>query len=95
MRDACAPHSSFEAQVEKWKADEVDEIVAEADMVMGVHRIAEHWAKHPQGQYLAGQPVIEIVKIGDSEPIPCTPNPMQPLSGIKAVSCSHVIASTP
>ena len=71
-----------------------DDEVGEADMVIAIHRTKEEWLAHPQGQYLATLPVIEIEKIGDSPPVPFTPNPTQPLSGIKAVSCSHVIAST-
>jgi crotonobetainyl-CoA:carnitine CoA-transferase CaiB-like acyl-CoA transferase len=38
--------------------------------------------------------VIEIVKVGDSDPIPYKPNPTQPLSGIKVLSLTHVIAGT-
>ena len=63
-------------------------------MVMGIHRTAEEWLAHPQGQYLSEAPLIEIDKIGDTEPIPYSPDPSQPLSGIKVISCSHVIAST-
>ena len=82
------------AAVRTWNAEDLDEIVAEAGMVMGIHRTADEWAAHPQGQYLAARPLIEIVKIGDSEPVPFSPDPIQPLSGIRAISCSHVIAST-
>ena len=80
--------------VRSWNAEDLDEVVADAGMVMGIHRSADEWLAHPQGKYLAGLPLIEIVKIGDSEPIPYAPQPTQPLSGIKVVSCSHVIAST-
>ena len=61
---------------------------------MGLHRTAEEWSEHPEGQHLAKVPVIEIIKINDTEPIPFKPNPVRPLSGIKALSCTHVIAGT-
>src|SRR5271165_5288902 len=80
--------------IRTWNAEELDEVVAEAGMVMGIHRTAEEWLAHPQGQYLSEAPLIEIDKIGDTEPIPYSPDPSQPLSGIKVISCSHVIAST-
>jgi crotonobetainyl-CoA:carnitine CoA-transferase CaiB-like acyl-CoA transferase len=80
--------------IKQWDAEDLDEKVAEAGMVMAIHRTAEEWLAHPQGKYLSTLPVIEIVKIGDSPPVPFPPNPTQPLSGIKAISCSHVIAST-
>ena len=80
--------------IKQWDAEELDEKVAEAGMVMGIHRTAQEWLAHPQGKYLAALPVIEIVKIGDSAPVPFAPNPTRPLSSVKVVSCSHVIAST-
>ena len=80
--------------VRGWNAEDLDAIVADAGMVMGIHRTREEWLAHPQGQYLSKLPLIEIVKIGDSEPIPYSPEPARPLSGIRAISCSHVIAST-
>jgi crotonobetainyl-CoA:carnitine CoA-transferase CaiB-like acyl-CoA transferase len=39
-------------------------------------------------------PLIEIEKIGDSDPIPFKAGGDQPLSGIKTISCTHVIAGT-
>ena len=80
--------------IRQWDAEELDDKVGEAGMVMAIHRTKDEWLAHPQGQYLATLPVIEIEKIGDGPPVPFAPNPTQPLSGIKVVSCSHVIAST-
>jgi crotonobetainyl-CoA:carnitine CoA-transferase CaiB-like acyl-CoA transferase len=91
---AAPNRDSIAERIRTWNSGELDEAVAEAGMVMGVHRTAEEWAAHPQGQYLAQKPVIEIVKIGDSEPYRWTPNPAQPLSGIRVLTNSHVIAST-
>jgi crotonobetainyl-CoA:carnitine CoA-transferase CaiB-like acyl-CoA transferase len=68
--------------------------VGEAGMIMGIHRTAAEWAAHPQGKAIADIPVIEIVKIGDSDPIPWVEKPTAPLSGIRVLSNSHVIAST-
>jgi crotonobetainyl-CoA:carnitine CoA-transferase CaiB-like acyl-CoA transferase len=62
--------------------------------VMGLHRTTEEWAQHPEGQHLAKIPAIEIIKINDTDPIPFKPNPERPLSGIKALACTHVIASS-
>ncbi|HEX3471057.1 MAG TPA: CoA transferase [Silvibacterium sp.] len=80
--------------VKQWKGIELDDTAADKGYVMGLHRTAEEWAQHPEGQHLAKIPVIEIIKVGDSDPIPFKPNPVQPLSGIKALSCTHVIAGT-
>ena len=46
-----------------------------------------------QGKVLERTPLIEIVKIGDSEPeIPALTDPSRPLSGIKVAAFTHVIA---
>ena len=73
---------------------ELEQMVGEAGMIMGIHRTAAEWAAHPQGQAIANIPVVEIIKIGDSDPIPWANNPTAPLSGIRVLSNSHVIASS-
>ncbi len=35
--------------VRSWNADDLDEVVADAGMVMGIHRTQEEWLAHPQG----------------------------------------------
>ena len=54
-------------------------------------RTAEEWAAHPQGKYLADKPLVEIIKIGDSDPEPFTPA-ARPLSGLRVLAATHVIA---
>ena len=62
--------------------------------VGAVHRTAEEWLDHPEGRHLAKTPVIEIVKIGESERSPWQADPEQPLSGLRVLSNTHVIAGT-
>ncbi len=85
---------SIAKEIKKWNADDLDEAVADAGMILGVHRTAEEWARHPEGQYLAGTPLIEILKVGEADPLPYDPDPAQPLSGIKGLSLTHVIAGS-
>ncbi len=80
--------------IKRWNAAELDEAVADAGYVLGLHRTAEEWARHPEGEYLARTPLIDIQKIGDADPRPYDPDPKQPLSGIKALSLTHVIAGS-
>jgi crotonobetainyl-CoA:carnitine CoA-transferase CaiB-like acyl-CoA transferase len=70
---------------------ELDEAAADKELVFAVVRTPEEWAAHPQGKQLAEQPLVEIVKIGDSDPEPFTPAP-RPLSGLRVLSATHVIA---
>ena len=80
--------------IKQWNAEDLDEAVADAGYILGLHRSAEEWARHPEGMHLASTPLIEIVKVGDADPIPYSANPAQPLSGIKALSLTHVIAGS-
>ncbi|WP_376099921.1 CoA transferase [Roseomonas sp. CCTCC AB2023176] len=85
---------SIAARIRAFDSADLEQRVGEAGMIMGVHRTAEEWAVHPQGRAVAVTPLVEIVKIGDGPIVPWTPNPTQPLSGIRAVACAHVIASS-
>jgi crotonobetainyl-CoA:carnitine CoA-transferase CaiB-like acyl-CoA transferase len=80
--------------IKQWNSKELDDAAASKGMVMGVHRTAEEWAQHPEGQHLAKIPVIEIIKVNDTDPIPFKPNSERPLSGVKVLSLTHVIAGT-
>jgi len=70
---------------------ELDEAAADKELVFAVVRTPEEWAAHPQGKQLAEKPLVEIVKIGDSDPEPFTPA-ARPLSGLRVLSATHVIA---
>ncbi|KXU82546.1 hypothetical protein CI15_34060 [Paraburkholderia monticola] len=80
--------------IKQWNSADLDEAIGTARVCGGMHRTAAEWLRHPQGKYLAGVPLIEIVKVADSAPIPYTDKPTQPLSGIKVLSLTHVIAGT-
>src|ERR1700756_4123977 len=62
-------------------------------MIGAMSRTPQEWYAHPQGALLAQTPMIEIVKIGDSDPdLPPLTNATRPLSGINVASLTHVIA---
>jgi CoA-transferase family III len=62
-------------------------------MIGSICRSPDEWLSHPQGAMLAETPLIEIVKIGDSEPeLPALTDDARPLSGLKVASFTHVIA---
>jgi crotonobetainyl-CoA:carnitine CoA-transferase CaiB-like acyl-CoA transferase len=92
--DAAPDTGSIAAAVRTFDSADLENRVGEAGMIMGIHRTQAEWLAHPQGQAVAATPLVEIVKVGDSDPVPWTPSPSQPLSGIRALACSHVIASS-
>jgi crotonobetainyl-CoA:carnitine CoA-transferase CaiB-like acyl-CoA transferase len=75
-------------------AAELEAAMLNSRTVGAIHRTTEEWAAHPQGKYLSGVPLIEIVKVVDADPVAYTKNPTQPLSGIRALSLTHVIAGS-
>jgi crotonobetainyl-CoA:carnitine CoA-transferase CaiB-like acyl-CoA transferase len=79
--------------IAKWNAQELEDAAADRGMIGSICRTPEEWLAHEQGGLLARTPMIEIVKIGDSEPeMPKALVPDRPLSGVRVASFTHVIA---
>lgn len=75
-------------------AFEFEDELSEMGGVGVVHRTRAEWLAHPEGKVLAATPLIEIVKIADGPAVPWSADPTQPLSGLKVISNTHVIAGT-
>src|SRR2546429_4380233 len=54
--------------VAKWDALELEEAIIAAKGAGGMVRTMDEWAKHPQAAAIASLPLMEIVKIGESQP---------------------------
>ncbi|KAA1004050.1 carnitine dehydratase [Paraburkholderia panacisoli] len=78
--------------VRKWDAFELEEAMNRAGLQATVVRSPAEFLAEEQAQYVSSLPLIEIEKVGDSDPEPFTTNPVAPLSGIRALGLSHVIA---
>lgn len=84
---------SMAAAIAQWNALDLENAAAERGMVGSMIRTPQEWYEHPQGEILARTPLVEIIKIGDSEPeLPRLVDPLRPLSGIKVAAFTHVIA---
>jgi crotonobetainyl-CoA:carnitine CoA-transferase CaiB-like acyl-CoA transferase len=86
--------ATIRAAVKQRDGLELEEALNAAGGVGVLHRTREEWAAHPQGKYLSGTPLIEIVKIGDAPQRTFAAPADRPLSGIRVISCTHVIAGT-
>jgi crotonobetainyl-CoA:carnitine CoA-transferase CaiB-like acyl-CoA transferase len=82
------------AAVATWNGEELEAAMFETRTVGVMHRTAEEWLAHPEGAYLAETDLIDIRKVADGDPVPWTPDPTQPLSGIRALALTHVIAGS-
>jgi len=79
--------------IARWDAEELEDAAAERGMIGSICRSPEEWLSHPQGSILAETPLIEIEKIGESDPeLPPFKDKKRPLSGVKVASLTHVIA---
>jgi crotonobetainyl-CoA:carnitine CoA-transferase CaiB-like acyl-CoA transferase len=91
---AAPSRESIIQRIRAFDAADLEAQVGEAGMIMGIHRTSEEWLAHPQGRYVASTPLIEIVKISESDPIPFAQGPTAPLSGLRVLADTHVIASS-
>jgi hypothetical protein len=98
LRDAlfkvlkCAPtQRAVEAEIMKWDGEALELAIREECGAIGMVRSAAEWSRHPVGARLASKPVIEVEKIGDSDPIPLPKGLNKVLEGIRVLDCTHVI----
>ncbi|MEH6404183.1 MAG: CoA transferase [Sneathiella sp.] len=82
---------SVAAAVAKWDAEALDDALAAANTCGGIIRSEEEWLNHPHGQALAAQAVVEIEKIGDSDPEPFSEGGPA-LHGIRALDLTRILA---
>jgi crotonobetainyl-CoA:carnitine CoA-transferase CaiB-like acyl-CoA transferase len=88
----CEPDPSSVARaVAKWDALDLEAAIDEARVCGGMVRSNAEWLAHPHGQALAAKPIVEILKIGDSDPEPL-PTGGRPLSGIRALDLTRILA---
>jgi crotonobetainyl-CoA:carnitine CoA-transferase CaiB-like acyl-CoA transferase len=74
-----------------WNAADLEEAIIAAKGAGGMARTQAEWAQHPQAAAIAGLPLMEIVRIGDSPPEPLPPG-KRPLAGIRVLDLTRVLA---
>ncbi|RKN77397.1 carnitine dehydratase [Streptomyces klenkii] len=79
--------------IARWDGADLERAGADAGVVMPMLRgTREFLGTRQYRDVLAGMPLIEIEKIGDSDPEPLPPGATQPLDGVRALGLGHVIA---
>src|SRR5580700_3143107 len=78
--------------VATWNAADLEEAIIAAKGAGGMVRTHAEWAQHPQSAAIAGLPLLEIIKIGDSKPEPFAADGKRPLSGIRVLDLTRVLA---
>src|SRR5215467_392688 len=77
--------------VRKWGALDLEAAIDEARVCGGMVRSNDEWLAHPHGQVLSVKPIVEIIKLVDSDPEPL-PRGGRPLSGIRALDLTRILA---
>jgi len=74
-----------------WRGEALEDAIHAAGGCAGYVRSADSWARHPQAQAVAAQPLMEIRRIGDAppEPLPAAP---RPLAGVRVLDLTRVLA---
>lgn len=75
-----------------WKADAFEQAAADAGLVVAMMRSPAEWDAHPQGQALAELPLMRIEKIGEAPAGELPDDPEQPLSGVRVLDLTRIIA---
>lgn len=77
--------------VATWDALDLEAAIDEARACGAMVRGNDEWLAHPHGQALSAKPIVEVIKIGDSDPEPFRAGG-RPLNGIKALDLTRILA---
>ena len=75
-----------------WKAEELERETRAAGLCVAFVRAPEEWRAHPQALALTFLPLMEVLRIGDAPPRPFADGADRPLSGVRVVDLTRVIA---
>lgn len=78
--------------LKEWDAESLETAAADAGLVAAMIRSFEEWDAHPQGRAVAALPTLTITRIGDAQPQPFADEPERPLSGVRALDLTRIIA---
>jgi crotonobetainyl-CoA:carnitine CoA-transferase CaiB-like acyl-CoA transferase len=82
---------AVKAAVARWDGIDLENAVAAAGACAGLARTPAEWDDSEQGRILAARPVVEITKIGESDPEPFGEGE-RPLAGIRVLDLTRVLA---
>jgi crotonobetainyl-CoA:carnitine CoA-transferase CaiB-like acyl-CoA transferase len=74
-----------------WDGLELEDAIHSAGGCAALVRTADEWAAHAHAAAVAGQPLLEIERIGDAPPMPL-PSADRALSGVRVLDLTRVLA---
>lgn len=85
------PEAIAEA-VARWDATALEDALAYMKLCGAVVRSRADWEAHPQGRALAAVPAVDLVRIGDADPVALRPAASRPLEGVRVLDMTRVLA---
>jgi crotonobetainyl-CoA:carnitine CoA-transferase CaiB-like acyl-CoA transferase len=83
--------AAVQRALDDWQAETLETAAADAGLVVTACRSFAEWDQHPQARAVAKLPPFSIEQIGDA-PAPPPPGGDRPLSGIKVLDLTRIIA---
>lgn len=85
--------ASVAAAVRAWDAGALEDALAEAGTCGAMVRTVDEWRSHPQAEAIAPLGRVDVVKVGDSEPLPVGDvDGRRPLGGVRVLDLTRVLA---
>ncbi|MBK9619508.1 MAG: CoA transferase [Candidatus Obscuribacter sp.] len=83
---------SIARSIARYDGEDLQEKLSAAGLPACLAYNRQEWLDHPQGQVLSQTPLIEIEKIADGKPVGLKGEAAYPLSGIRVIDFTHVLA---
>ena len=80
------------AALKNWHAEQFETAATAAGMVVAALRSFGEWDAHPHAPVIAAQPLLQIERIGDAPPTPLPLAGQRPLSGMRVLDLTRVLA---
>lgn len=80
------------AALRDWGAEQFETAATAAGMVVAALRSFAEWDAHPHAPVIAAQPLLHLERIGDAPPTPLPPAGPRPLSGLRVLDLTRVLA---
>ena len=77
--------------VTRWSGSTLEDAIIAAGAAGGMLRTAAEWRAHPHATALAELPLLEVIRVGDADPVPLGRSD-RPLDGIKVLDLTRVLA---
>ncbi|QIL72569.1 CoA transferase [Diaphorobacter sp. HDW4B] len=80
--------------LQRWSAIDFETQATKAGLVVAAVRTAEEWQASAMHAVIAGQPLVQITRVGDAKPLvwPAKSADQPPLSGLKVLDLTRILA---